>query len=596
MPYLWSMLLEKITSPEDVQNLSDSEKLQLCDELRERIIAVVAKNEGHLGASLGTVELTVALHTVFTSPDDKIIWDVGHQAYGHKLLTGRNAAFDSNRQWGGLSGFPSREESPHDSFGTGHAGTSLSAALGMALAARLQGNPNRCHIAVIGDASIASGMAFEALNHLGITKANVLVVLNDNAQSIDSSVGALKVYFEKIKTKNTPSTNLFQTLNIPYSGPINGHDLPILCHKLSEMTSIEGPRILHIVTTKGKGLAEAEKDQVRYHAPGKFDPLTGKINRAAKGNNPKYQDVVGKSLVALAETNKKLVVITPAMVTGSGLSEFFKRYPGRAFDVGIAEQHALTLAAGFATADLQPFVVIYSTFLQRAYDQLIHDIALQNLPVVFCIDRAGLVGHDGPTHHGVFDIAFLRGIPNITLIAPSDAEQLRNFLYTLQETPQGPVAIRYPRGYTNQTDWEKPFKKIPWGKGSILKKGNSYALISVGPLKHHCQTALKQLKNPAAWSHYDLTFIKPLDEALLHEVFQQHHQVVVVEDGVRHGGTASAIQEWAQEEQYNIPITALGIDDCFVPHGKTEILYHNQGLTPERLIESLHQIVSKKGG
>jgi 1-deoxy-D-xylulose-5-phosphate synthase len=596
MPYLWNMLLEKITSPEDVKTLSDTERLKLCGELRERIIAVVAKNEGHLGASLGTVELTVALHTVFTSPNDKIIWDVGHQAYGHKLLTGRNTAFDSNRQWGGLSGFPSRDESPHDSFGTGHAGTSLSAALGMALAARLQGNSNQHHVAVIGDASIASGMAFEALNHLGTTKANVLVVLNDNAQSIDSSVGALKVYFEKIKIKNTPSTNLFQALNIPYSGPINGHDLPLLLSKLSEMAALNGPRILHIVTTKGKGLAEAEKDQVRYHAPGKFDPLTGKINRAAKGNSPKYQEVVGKSLVALAETNKKLVAITPAMVTGSGLSEFFKRYPERAFDVGIAEQHALTLAAGFATADLQPFVVIYSTFLQRAYDQLIHDIALQNLPVVFCIDRAGLVGHDGPTHHGVFDISFLRSLPNMTLIAPSDAEQLRNFLYTLQETPQGPVAIRYPRGYTNQIDWEKPFKKVPWGKGRILKKGKSYALISVGPLKHNCQAALNQLKNATAWSHYDLTFIKPLDGALLHEVFQKHQQVVVVEDGARQGGAASAIQEWAQEQEYGIPIAALGIDDCFVPHGKTEILYDNQGLTPERLVERLDQIVFKKEG
>lgn len=588
------MRLEKITDPAILKQLSSKDRAHLCVQIRERIIAVVAQNEGHLGASLGTVELTVALHTVFNSPQDKIIWDVGHQAYGHKLLTGRNSAFETNRQWEGLSGFPVRSESPHDSFGTGHAGTSLSAALGMALASGLQGDSSPCYIAVIGDASIATGMAFEALNHLGTTQANVLVILNDNAHSIDSSVGALNAYFEKIKKETTTETNLFQALNIPYSGPIDGHNLELLIHELKSLSKSQGPRILHIVTTKGKGLAEAEKDQVRYHAPGRFDPHTGKINRIVQGNSAKYQQVVGESLVELAKTNKKLIAITPAMVTGSGLSDFFTQYPERAFDVGIAEQHALTLAAGFAAEGMLPYCFIYSTFLQRGYDQLIHDIALQELPVVFCIDRAGLVGHDGPTHHGVFDIAFLRAIPNMTLIAPSDVEQLRHFLYTVQDTRIGPVALRYPRGYVHRNDWKKPFQKLPWGKGKQLKKGSLLALVSIGTLKHTCQKAIEELSDPDVWSHFDLIFIKPLDTALLHLVFGEHKQVVVIEEGVRQGGAASALMEWAQENNYLCPIHSIGISDHFISQGKTEIQLEDQGLNVEQVRNRLEQIASKK--
>lgn len=590
------MLLNTISSPKDLKKLSLEQLEQLCREIRERIITVVAKNEGHLGASLGTVELTVALHTLFESPKDKIIWDVGHQAYGHKLLTGRNEQFESNRQLGGLSGFPSRTESEHDSFGTGHAGTSLSAALGMALASQIQGNQNAQLIAVIGDASIASGMAFEALNHIGTTKANLLIVLNDNAQSIDSSVGALKQYFEKIKTQDQNERNLFQALNIHYTGPVDGHNLEEVLAELKRLVKVEGPRILHVVTTKGKGLAEAEKDQVRYHAPGKFDPLTGKINRANTTAATKYQEVVGQTLVELAENNEKIVAITPAMVTGSGLVPFFNRFPKRAFDVGIAEQHAVTLAAGFAAQGLQPFCFIYSTFLQRAYDQLIHDIALQNLPVVFCIDRAGLVGHDGPTHHGVFDIAFLRAIPNISIIAPSDAVQLRQFLFSLQQQPKGAVAIRYPRGYSPLEDWKKPFTKLEWGKGKCLQKGNRFALISVGTLKETCQKALTRIQEPENWSHYDLTFIKPLDETLLHTVCTTYEQIVVVEEAVQNGGAASAIQEWAQENNYLKPIKSMGIKDAFVPHGRTEKLLEEQGLLPDQVRKRLSEIVTKKAG
>ena len=590
------MLLNTISSPKDLKKLTLEELLQLCSEIRERIITVVAKNEGHLGASLGTVELTVALHAVFESPKDKIIWDVGHQAYGHKLLTGRNDQFESNRQMGGLSGFPARIESEHDSFGTGHAGTSLSAALGMALATQIQGNSNSQQIAVIGDASIASGMAFEALNHIGTTNTNLLIVLNDNAQSIDSSVGALKQYFEKIKTQDHKSSNLFQALNINYTGPVDGHNLKEVMSELKKLAGIKEPRILHLVTTKGKGLAEAEKDQVRYHAPGKFNPLTGKINIVNTTDATKYQEIVGQTLVELAENNVKIVAITPAMVTGSGLVPFFNRFPERAFDVGIAEQHAVTLAAGFAAEGLQPFCFIYSTFLQRAYDQLIHDIALQNLPVVFCIDRAGLVGHDGPTHHGVFDIAFLRAIPNISIIAPSDAVQLRHFLFTLQQQSKGAVAIRYPRGYSPLKDWKEPFTKLEWGKGKCLQKGARYALISVGTLKETCQKALARIQDPENWSHYDLTFIKPLDEDLLQKVCETYEQIVVVEEGVQSGGAASAIQEWAQENNYLKPIISMGIKDAFVTHGRTEKLLEDQGLLPDQIRKRLSEIVTKKGG
>ncbi|MDX1333349.1 MAG: 1-deoxy-D-xylulose-5-phosphate synthase, partial [Robiginitalea sp.] len=439
-------LLQDISAPGDLRNLPESQLSGLAAELREFIIDVVSVKEGHLGASLGVVELTIALHYVFNTPDDRLIWDVGHQAYGHKILTGRRETFDSIRQKGGLSGFPGRSESPYDPFGTGHSSTSVSALLGMALAARLQGNKHRQHIAVIGDASIASGMAFEALNHAGVSDANLLIILNDNAIGIDPSVGALKEYLTAVKKGTGGGENLFECLNLKYSGPMDGHDLPGLIRELKRQKSETGPRLLHLITTKGKGLQQAEENQVTYHAPGRFDKTTGDLLKTSTPPDlgPKYQDVFGHTLVELARKNKNIVGITPAMPTGSSLKYMMEAFPERSFDVGIAEQHAVTLAAGMATEGLTPYCAIYSTFLQRGYDQVIHDVALQNLPVVFCLDRAGLVGKDGPTHHGVFDIAYLRCIPNLKLAAPMDNLELRNMLYTAQLEDAGPVAIRYP--------------------------------------------------------------------------------------------------------------------------------------------------------
>jgi len=487
-------LLHQITSPKDLRNLQEAQLPGLAAELREFIIDVVSVKEGHLGASLGVVELTIALHYVFNTPDDRLIWDVGHQAYGHKILTGRREAFDSIRQKDGLSGFPQREESPYDPFGTGHSSTSVSALLGMALAAQLRGNDHRQHIAVIGDASIASGMAFEALNHAGVTDANLLIILNDNAIGIDPSVGALKEYLTSVKKGGGESENLFECLNLRYSGPIDGHDLPGLIRELNRQKTQTGPRLLHLITTKGKGLQKAEENQVTYHAPGRFDKTTGDLLRSEKSpdQGPKYQDVFGHTLVELARENENIVGITPAMPTGSSLKYMMEAYPERSFDVGIAEQHAVTLAAGMATEGLTPYCAIYSTFLQRGYDQVIHDVALQNLPVVFCLDRAGLVGKDGATHHGVFDIAYLRCIPNLKLAAPMDNVELRNMLYTAQLENAGPVAIRYPRGYSHNPDWERPFEPIPWGRARTLKTGTRIAVLSLGPLGQNVVLGLTQ--------------------------------------------------------------------------------------------------------
>lgn len=589
--YLCVMLLDTILSPKDLKTLSDKALEQLCAELRQRIINVVAKNEGHLGASLGTIELTVMLHTIFDSPNDQMIWDVGHQAYGHKILTGRNVQFESNRQWGGISGFPARSESPHDRFGTGHAGTSIGAALGMALAAQLQGDQQTKYIAIIGDASIASGMAFEALNHLGTTQANVLVVLNDNAIGIDPSVGALKNYFEKIKTETQPNTNLFQTLNIPYSGPIDGHDLTLLRTTLTDLAQKNGPQLLHIKTTKGKGFPSAENDQVRFHAPGKFDPTTGKINKTPDVNLTKYQDVFGKTLTQLAVQNQKIVAITPAMVSGSGLTPFFQKFPQRSFDVGIAEQHALTLAAGMATQGIIPFCVLYSTFLQRAYDQLIHDIALQQLPVVLCIDRAGLVGHDGPTHHGVFDIPFLKTIPNLTFAAPKDEVALRNLLYTAQLGISKPLAIRYPRGYGKLNDWERPFEKVVFGKGTLLKKGKDVLIISVGSTAQAVETALDQIDHLDV-AHADLGFIKPLDTPFLETLFTQFKIIITVEDGAISGGAGESILAFAHQSGYTGTLHTMGIEDAFVPHGRLEKIHEIAGVSPERIVSKIHELLA----
>lgn len=581
-------LLAKISQPSDFRSFDPEKLQQLADELRQAIIEIVAKREGHLGASLGVVELTVALHYVFDTPHVPLIWDVGHQAYGHKLLTGRRKDFDQLRQWGGISGFPKRDESDYDAFGTGHSSTSLSAILGMALAAEYR-EDDRPHVAVIGDASMASGMAFEALNHLGTTQANVLIVLNDNAMGIDPSVGALKSYFQKEKGEVEP---FFSALNIAYSGPIDGHNLPLLLSHLAEQKEKIGPRVLHIRTLKGKGLPWAEQNQVQAHAPGKFDPITGKLNLMAPNQKIKFQEVVGKTLYALFTTNTSLMAITPAMPTGSGLVQLMRDFPKRCLDVGIAEQHAVTLAAGMATAGFTPFCVIYSTFLQRAFDQVMHDVALQNLGVVFCIDRSGLVGHDGPTHHGVYDVAFLRSLPNMTLLVPRDECQLRQQLFTLsQHPPAGPVAIRYPRGYGVLEEWEVPFELVPLTQGHLLKEGNEMVIISVGTLATEVAKACDLLPTYSL-AHYDLGCIKPLDENLLHTVFSHYEKILLVEENSLAGGAGSAVLEWANTHAYSQTLTHLGIPDDYVAHGSTPILKENVGLSVAKIKDKIHQLLN----
>ena len=570
-------VLSKINNPEAIRELKPEDLLLLAGALRQEIIDVIATKEGHLGASLGVVELTVALHYVFNTPVDQLIWDVGHQAYGHKILTGRRDQFATNRQWQGLSGFPSRAESIYDTFGTGHASTSISAALGMALAHQ-QKKDSRAHIAVIGDASIAGGMALEALNHAGVSSANLIIVLNDNAIGIDPSVGALKHYFEKVKQQNTASENIFQALNIPYTGPLDGHDLEGLIVAFQKIQKQKGPRLIHLVTTKGKGVEQAELDQVTYHAPGKFDRKTGILVPKTERPTTKYQDVFGKTLVALAAQNPAIIGITPAMPTGSSMKLMMDAFPERSFDVGIAEQHAVTLAAGMATAGLLPFCAIYATFLQRAYDQVIHDVALQNLGVVFCLDRAGLVGQDGPTHHGVFDIAMLRTIPNMRILAPRNEIQLRNTLYTLQLGIDGPVAIRYPRGYGKISNWELPFKEIDLDRGSCLKEGKEIAILSVGTMSDNVKDALELVQDRCAPSHYDLGSIKPLDDTLLHAVFKTYTTVLTLEDSALAGGAGSAVLEWANTHGYTQTLKRIGIPDRFIPHGTTAQLQKEVGL------------------
>jgi len=570
-------VLSKINNPEAIRELKPKDLLLLAGALRQEIIDVIATKEGHLGASLGVVELTIALHYVFNTPVDQLIWDVGHQAYGHKILTGRRDQFATNRQWQGLSGFHTRAESMYDAFGTGHASTSISAALGMALAHQ-QKNDSRAHIAVIGDASIAGGMALEALNHAGVSSANLIIVLNDNAIGIDPSVGALKHYFEKVKQENSASDNIFQALNIPYNGPVDGHDLPGLIAAFQKIQKQKGPRLIHVVTTKGKGVIQAELDQVTYHAPGKFDRKTGILVPKTERPTTKYQDVFGKTLVALAAQNDAIIGITPAMPTGSSMKLMMDAFPERSFDVGIAEQHAVTLAAGMATAGLLPFCAIYATFLQRAYDQVIHDVALQNLGVVFCLDRAGLVGQDGPTHHGVFDIAMLRTIPNMRILAPRNEIQLRNTLYTLQLGIDGPVAIRYPRGYGKISNWELPFKELDLDRGSCLKEGKEIAILSVGTMSDNVKDALELVQDHCAPSHYDLGSIKPLDDTLLHAVFQTYTTVLTVEDSALAGGAGSAVLEWANTHGYTQTLKRIGIPDRFIPHGTTAQLQKEVGL------------------
>ncbi|MGB8705842.1 MAG: 1-deoxy-D-xylulose-5-phosphate synthase, partial [Gillisia sp.] len=511
----------------------------------------------------------------FNTPEDLLVWDVGHQAYGHKILTGRREIFDTNRQLNGLSGFPKRSESEYDTFGVGHSSTSISAALGMALASNLLGETEKHHIAVVGDASIASGMAFEGLNHAGVTKANLLVVLNDNAIGIDPSVGALKQYLTKARVGHKPvQDNIIEALNFQYFGPVDGHDLEGLLKTFVELKQIKGPKFLHVITTKGKGLKKAEEDQVKYHAPGKFEPETGElISKNTEGLPLKYQDVFGLTLVELARKNKKIIGITPAMPTGSSLKYMMQAFPDRAFDVGIAEQHAVTLSAGMATRGFTVYCNIYSTFLQRAYDQVIHDVALQKLPIIFCLDRAGIVGEDGATHHGVFDIAYLRCIPNMMIAAPRDEVQLRNLLFTVQRDLQGPIAIRYPRGRGIGRDWQQDFALLEYGRGECLKKGSRVAVISCGSIYKNVKKSIENLDKKDWVAHYDAGFVKPLDITLFEDIFNNFAKIVTVEDGVIAGGFGSAVLELASLKNYKGEIRCLGVPDEFIEQGSVDELY-----------------------
>ncbi len=582
-------LLDHIDLPSDLRKLDEQKLPELARELRDFIIDIVSVKEGHLGASLGVIELTIALHYVFDTPNDLLVWDVGHQAYGHKILTGRKSRFDTNRQLNGISGFPKMSESEYDTFGTGHSSTSISAALGMAIASKIKGDIDKNHIAVIGDASIAAGMAFEGLNHAGVTDANLLVILNDNAIGIDPSVGALKNYLTAVKEgKNPRQNNIIKSLNFDYSGPIDGHDLPLLISELNRLKSIRGPKFLHVITTKGKGLRQAEQNQVKYHAPGKFDKLTGElISKKEENLPPKFQDVFGLTLVELARKNEKIIGITPAMPTGCSLTDMMQEFPDRAFDVGIAEQHAVTLAAGMATQGMIVYCNIYSTFLQRAYDQLIHDVALQNLPVIFCLDRGGLVGEDGATHHGIFDIAYLRCIPNMIVVAPIDEVELRNLLYTVQlGSLKHPIAIRYPRGRGVRVDWKQPFEEIKIGIAKKMRNGNQIAILSTGTIGNNVVQALDRIVSNLP-AHYHFPFVKPLDEGLLHIVMRNCETIITVEDGVINGGFGSAVSEFASKNNYQVRIERHGIADEFPQHGTVAELQQIAGIDVDGIIKTI---------
>jgi len=583
-------ILNTIQLPKDLRIVLQQDLPKLAKEIREMIIKMVATKEGHLGASLGVVELTIALHYVFNTPEDIIVWDVGHQAYGHKILTGRKSNFNTNRQLNGISGFPKISESKYDAFGTGHSSTSISAVLGMAIASRLKKDFQKQHIAVIGDASIASGMAFEALNHAGVSKTNLLVILNDNAIGIDPSVGALKQYLLKVTLDKTPNTdNIFEALNFNYSGPIDGHNLSGLISELKRLKNIEGPKLLHIITKKGKGLKQAEENQVLYHAPGKFNAITGELHPKKETKQaPKFQDVFGKTLVELATKNKKIIGITPAMPTGSSLKYMMETFPERAFDVGIAEQHAVTFSAGMATQGNIVFCNIYSTFLQRAYDQLIHDVCLQNLPVIFCLDRAGLVGEDGATHHGIFDMSYLRCIPNLIIFAPRNEVELRNIMYTAQLGLKKPIAIRYPRGRGKIISWRKPFSKIEIGKGLQLKKGNNIAVLTIGSVSNNVIDGITKCQDPKEVSCYDMRFIKPIDEVLLHRIFKKYNTIITVEDGIAMGGFGSAVNEFYIKNNYKKTLKNIGISDEFPDQGSIDQLQDIVGISVNKITQLLN--------
>lgn len=627
-------LLKTIDSPADLRKLGEEELMSLCQEIRDYIIDSVCLNPGHFGASLGVVELTVALHYIFDTPQDKIIWDVGHQAYAHKILTGRRDVFHTNRTYKGISGFPRMGESPYDAFGTGHSSTSISAALGMAVASKLKGD-KRNHIAVIGDGSMTAGMAFEALNNAGVAKADVLVILNDNGIAIDQNVGALKEYLTDISTSKTynklkndiwnmlggfstygPKTrrliqkvdnavkvalfrqsNLFESLGFRYFGPVDGHDINRLTKILADIKNIPGPKLLHCITIKGKGFLKAEQEQTKFHAPGYFDKETGEISISPcqKLKPPKFQDVFGETIIELAKSNKKIVAITPAMLTGSSLNMMKEQFPDRTFDVGIAEQHAVTFSAGMATQGFIPFCNIYSTFMQRAYDQVIHDVALQKLPVVFCLDRGGLVGEDGATHQGVFDIAYMMCIPDIIIASPLNEVDLRNLMFTAQKGLGKPIVIRYPRGNGVMLNWQKPFEAIEIGTGIKISDGDSLAVLSFGHIGNNVMLAARKLqKEGIFFTHYDMRFAKPLDETILEKVFKKFKTVITIEEGVIKGGFGSTVAAYMVKQGYTQnSLIILGIPDYFIEQGTVVELRMECGLDVNSIMNTIKRSIEK---
>ncbi len=632
-------LLAKINSPADLKKLNENQLEQFCTELRQFIIDVVSVKGGHFGASLGVVELTAAIHYVYNTPYDQLVWDVGHQAYGHKIITGRRDIFHTNRIYKGISGFPKRDESEFDTFGVGHSSTSIGAALGMAVASKYQGNNDKRHIAVIGDGALTAGMSFEALNHAGTQHANLLVVLNDNCMSIDPNVGALKDYLTDITTSHTynkakdevwkmlsklstfgksaqeivskiqgtiktsllKQSNLFESLQFRYFGPVDGHDVVRLTQVLKDLKDIPGPKILHVLTKKGKGYKFSEEgNETVWHSPGLFNKETGEIIKVVpkEPQPPKYQDVFGLTIVELAEKNSKIMGVTPAMPSGCSLNIMMKAMPDRAFDVGIAEQHAVTFSAGLATQGLLPFCNIYSSFMQRAYDQVVHDVALQNLKVIFCLDRGGLAGSDGPTHHGAFDLAYFRCIPNMTVSAPMNEEELRNLMYTAQlDEIKGPFSIRYPRGNGVMVEWKTPFKKIEIGKGRKIKDGKDVAILSIGHPGNLVTKAIELLQEQnISPAHYDMRFVKPIDETLLHEVFARYKKIITVEDGGIMGGMGSAVLEFMADNNYNAQVKRLGIPDHFIEHGEQKELYEECGFSPKEIAAAVVEILQDKKG
>jgi len=633
MEELTGRFLKNINEPSDLRKIASEELPEVCEELRNYIIDVVSTNPGHFGASLGVVELTVALHYVYNTPYDQLVWDVGHQAYGHKILTGRRDNFSTNRKYKGLSGFPKRKESEFDTFGGGHSSTSISASLGMAVAASLDGSGRKV-VAVIGDGAMTAGMAFEGLNNAGAQKSDLLVILNDNNMAIDPNVGVLNQYllniskshaYNRVKTdvweglgklhgfgakirriiqknqhalKNVllKENNLFEAFNFRYFGPVDGHDVVYLTKVLNDLKEIPGPKLLHVITQKGKGYKYAELNQTQFHAPGKFNKSTGEIYAGSSHlkKASRFQHVFGKTIVELAEKNEKIVGITPAMSSGCSLNLMMKQMPERTFDVGIAEQHAVTFSAGLATQGYIPFCNIYSTFMQRAYDQVVHDVALQNLPVIFCLDRAGLVGEDGATHHGVFDIAFMRHVPNIILSAPMDEVELRNLMYTAQLENAGPFSIRYPRGYGSGIHWEKPFRRVEIGKGRMLSEGNDLAILTIGKPGIFAQQAVEKLaREKISVAHYDMRFIKPLDTGLLHSVFKRFDTVITVEDGAIRGGFGSAVAEFMAVNGYSANMTLLGVPDFFVDQGTQEELYKECGFDLDGICQAVKALLPK---